>query len=176
MVNEIAFAAMNAYVAAMTNVGLGYMLDTTEFNAVAKGKLAVGVIAGQRLFATHVQLDELDQTPNEEIRARLRAAFEVVAAESLPTESMVWDVSRWGQAKWPGKDSAFEAMRARLQELDKSGPNRNLNQHRDILIAETAIKNGFVLVSRDARLRTVTTEFGGRAIDREEFKRVVACR
>jgi hypothetical protein len=30
----------------------GYMLDTTEFNAVAKGELPLSAIAGRRLFAT----------------------------------------------------------------------------------------------------------------------------
>jgi hypothetical protein len=152
----------------------GYMFDTTEFNAVESGELALAVIAGQRLFATHVQLDELNQTPDKEKRVRLRAAFEVVAADNLPTESAVWGVSGWDQAKWTAEDGAFEAMRARLQGLDKAGRDRIVNQSRDILIAETTIKNNLVLVSGDWRLRKVTMEFGGRAIDREEFRRLIA--
>jgi hypothetical protein len=44
-----------------------------------------------------------------------------------------------------------------------------MNQLCDILIAETAIRNQLILVSGDANLRTVTIEFGGRAIDREQF-------
>jgi predicted nucleic acid-binding protein len=35
----------------------------------------------------------------------------------------------------------------------------------DVVIAETAIKNSATLVSRDANLRQVVSEFGGRAID-----------
>ena len=40
----------------------GYMFDTTEFNAVATRELRLSAISGQRLFATHVQLDEIDKT------------------------------------------------------------------------------------------------------------------
>jgi hypothetical protein len=93
------------------------MFDTTEFNAVVKRELRPA-ISGQRLFATHVQLDKIDQTPCERTRAQLPAAFEEIAAENLPTESGVWGVSKWGQAKWQG-DSLFKAMLACLEALDK---------------------------------------------------------
>lgn len=139
------------------------MLDTTEFNAIAKGQVALSAYAGIRLFATHVQLDELNNTSGEQLRAGLRAAFEEVAPENLPTESAVWDVSTWDQAKWSAEDGIFEKMLSRLEKLD--GRKRHPNQLRDILIAETAIKNGLTLVSGDRKLRTVTTEFGGRAIE-----------
>src|SRR6266480_2461145 len=98
----------------------GYVLDTTEFNAVAKGHVPISAFAGRRLFATHVQLDELDKTPCEQLRAELRASFEEVAAVSLPTESAVFDVSRWDQAKWPANDSVFENMFASLEARDKT--------------------------------------------------------
>jgi predicted nucleic acid-binding protein len=143
----------------------GCMLDTTVFNAVAKGEIPISVFAGLRLFATHVQLDELENTPRERLRGRLRAAFQKIAAESLSTETGVWDVSRWDQAKYPTEDSAFEDMCTRLKALDKASEKHHLNRLRDILIAETAIRNGLTLVSGDANLRTVTAEFGGCAID-----------
>ena len=87
------------------------MLDTTEFNAVAKGQVALSAYAGRRLFATHVQLDELDNTACKESRARLREAFEKIAAECLPTESAVWDVSKWDQAKWSAPSHSICRLR-----------------------------------------------------------------
>jgi hypothetical protein len=72
----------------------GYMLDTTEFDAVAKGELPIFATADRRVFDTHVQSDEIDRTKCEQMRAKLRAAFEVIAAESLPTQSSVWGDSR----------------------------------------------------------------------------------
>jgi predicted nucleic acid-binding protein len=148
-----------------------YMLDTTEFNAVAKGELPLSAIAGRRLFVTHVQLDEINKTPCERMRAQLRAAFEDIAAENLPTESIVLGVSRLGQGKFPAADSDFAAMRKMLEALDKASAKRRLNQACDILIAETAIRNKLTLVSGDPNLRKVTIEFGGHAIDRKKFMR-----
>jgi hypothetical protein len=147
----------------------GYMLDTTEFNAVVKGELPLSAISGQRLFATHVQLAEIDKTPCELTRAQLRAVFEEIPAENLPTESAVWDVTSWDQAKWPAGDGLFEAMLARLKALDKKGGKRHRSQTCDILIAETAIRNGLTLVSGDRNLGTITSEFEGRAFNREQF-------
>jgi hypothetical protein len=118
----------------------GYMLDTTEFNAVGKGDLPIFVFIGHRLYATHVQIDELQKTPCERLRAKLCAEFEQIAAENLPTESLVWGISKWGQGKWGTRDGLFKKMRGRLEELDKK--KRQLNQFRDILIAETAIRQG----------------------------------
>ncbi len=145
------------------------MLDTTEFNAVAKGHVPISVFAGRRLFATHVQLDELHKTPCKQLRAELRASFKEVATENLPTESAVFDVSRWDQAKWPANGSVFDQMLASLEARDKASEKRRLNRLCDILIAETAIKNGLILVSGDANVRAVTIEFGGRAIDRAQL-------
>jgi predicted nucleic acid-binding protein len=65
-------------------------------------------------------------------------------------------------------------MRTRLVALDEAGKARKkspMNQARDILIAGTAIRNKLTLVSGDSNLQRVTIEFGGRAIDREQFMR-----
>jgi hypothetical protein len=139
------------------------MLDTTEFNAVAKNDVGVSSYAGMRLFATHVQRDELNNTRSKEKRARLLAVFNEVAAEKLPTESGFWGVSKWGECKWSARDGMSTKMLARLAELDRK--DRHPNQHRDILIAETVIKNGLTLISGDRNLRCVTVEFGGRVIE-----------
>jgi hypothetical protein len=98
----------------------GYMLDTTEFNALVNGDVA------------------------------------------LPTETALRDISKWDEAKWTAEDELFDGMLTRLIELD--GKDRGDNQRRDILIAETATKNGLILLSADRNLRMVTTEFGGRAM------------
>ena len=147
-----------------------YMLDTTEFNAVAKGGIALSTYAGLRVFATHVQLDELKNTANEQRRAQLISTFEEIDPETLPTETAVWDISTWDEARWSADDGLFDGMLTRLIELD--GRDRGENQRRDILIAETAIKNGLILLSGDFNLRTVTTEFGGRAVQPAELTAV----
>lgn len=72
----------------------------------------------------------------------------------------------WDQAEWNDGSGIVDQMRARLQQLDSKHkrPKHPLNQERDILIAETAIKLGAVLVSDDRHLRIVVEEFGGAVI------------
>jgi predicted nucleic acid-binding protein len=43
-------------------------------------------------------------------------------------------------------------------------------QVRDILIAETAIKNAAVLVTADSNLRQVVSEFGGHALSIKDIE------
>ncbi len=144
------------------------MLDTNIFNRVTDGDIPIEAFQGLRMFATHVQLDELNATKNPDRAAALLNVFERVAPDVVATSSLVWDVSRWGQANWTADDGVFQAILERLQALDaESGkthrdPN---NPVRDALIAETAIKNDLTLVSEDLNLRRVVGEFGSRAID-----------
>jgi rRNA-processing protein FCF1 len=80
--------------------------------------------------------------------------------------SFAFDIEGAGfdQAYWNDGSGKFQKMRKRLQVLDRNNKNP-LNQERDILIAETAIKNGVTLVSDDRNLRQVVSEFGGCAIE-----------
>lgn len=157
-----------------------YMLDTNVFNHVLDGKIDAARLAARDLVATHVQYDELEQTKDESRRAALLAVFHKLTPEQavtasavagvsvaggasasgskvVPTESMVWNVSRWDQAKWGADDGLFEAMRTELDALNK----RKKNNAQDILIAETAAKNGWVLVTSDSDLFAVVTKYGG---------------
>lgn len=69
----------------------------------------------------------------------------------------MWGVSRWGQAKWGREDDIFAGMRAELDALNK----RKGNNPQDILIAETAIRNHWVLITSDTDLFAVVTKYGG---------------
>jgi predicted nucleic acid-binding protein len=157
-----------------------YILDTNVFNHVLDGKVDPARLGGIGLVATHVQRDELQKTKDESRRHKLLAVFQelfpdqtvtasAVAGVSgadgasasstkvVPTESIVWDVSIWDQAKWGGDDGVFEQMKSELDAMNK----RKKNNAHDILIAETAVKNGWVLVTSDADLFAVVTKYGG---------------
>ena len=157
-----------------------FMLDTNVFNHVLDGKVDMAALKGKQLVATHVQRDELAQTKDEGRRTALLDVFSELTPDQaftssavagisvaggaaaagsgvLPTESAVWDLSRWGQAKWTQEDDIFAGMRAELDGLNK----RKGNNAHDILIAETAIRNGWVLVTSDADLFGVVTKYGG---------------
>ena len=55
-------------------------------------------------------------------------------------------------------------MLSRLKVIDRKPRRQHLNQIRDIVIAETAIKLNAILVSDDEKLRQVVSEFGGTAL------------
>ena len=153
-----------------------YMLDTNVFNRVLKHHLAVDDFRKVSLVTTHVQADELRNTKDTVIKDALLAIFEEIGPEATPTRSAVFDVSSWDEAGWGDEDGVFEKMLCRLKELDaasikkkkKRKPNE-FNQERDILMAETAVKNELTLVSNDENLRLVTTEFAGNAIALDEL-------
>jgi hypothetical protein len=142
------------------------MLDTNFFNAVVDGRISSASFEGRRLLVTGVQAGELRATRSDQRRATLLARFEEIRPSSTLASSFCFDIegAGFGQANWNDGSGNFDKMLARLQQLDDKKKDR-LNQVRDILIAETAIKNGSTLVSGDANLRRVVSEFGGNAMD-----------
>jgi hypothetical protein len=78
----------------------------------------------------------------------------------MPTESAVWGVSKWGEAKWTAPDTLLDKMLAALNARNK-GKKNNVQ---DVLIAETALLNQFALVTADADLAEVMKMFGGTVV------------
>jgi predicted nucleic acid-binding protein len=154
----------------MPSVHHGYMLDTNVFNGVLDGKALPASFANQRLLVTGIQADELRATEKPERRASLLALYEEIRVTSLPASSFAFDIEGAGfdQAYWNDGGGNFQKMLARLRQLEPKN-KRAQNQIRDILIAETAIKNGATLVSGDSNLRQVVSEFGGNAIDPDDL-------
>jgi hypothetical protein len=142
------------------------MLDTNVFNHVLDGRISLSSLEGRRLLVTGVQVSELRATRSTDKRAALLATFEEIQPTQALAESFCWGIEGAGfdQANWNDGSGNFDKMLARLQHLDTKTKEK-LNQVRDILIAETAIKSGAILVSGDSNLRQVVSEFGGDAID-----------
>jgi len=162
-----------------------YMFDTVVFNRILDGVLDVSTLCGRaRFYATHIQLDEILKTSNLQRREALLAVFNKVterkvATESfvldvsrldeaklgggniVSTESAVWNISRWNKAKWGEEDGLYSSIKAELDRLNKN----KANNVQDSLIAETAIKNQFTLVTDDSDLCTVTKKFSGECTD-----------
>jgi predicted nucleic acid-binding protein len=146
-----------------------YMLDTNVFNDLLDQKISPSLFAGYDVIATGIQLDELKATQRDERRASLIKVFNGVAPVQIPASSFALDIegAGFGQAYWNDQTGRIEDMLASLQAKD--GKHKGKNQLRDVLIAETAIKNGATLITRDSNLRKVVAEFGGRAVSLEEF-------
>ena len=148
------------------------MLDTNIFNSVCDGKIKLNIFEGHQLCSTHVQSDELNETKDESRRKKLLEVFTFTDTKRMNTESAVWGASSWGEANWTSDTQKFDEMLATLRVLDKKSMKkpRIHNQNRDILIAQTAIENGIVLVTDDGNLREVCEAFGGQAWSIERLR------
>ena len=146
----------------------GLMLDTNIFNRATDGLIDLAIFEGFDLFATHIQLDELNKTHDDLRRANLVATFKTSTATNVATESFVWDISRWDECKWPSNDlcqQLFADIRKR-EPASKSDENCWC----DALIADTAIKANFILVSEDRNLRDVVDAHNGTAMCIADFE------
>jgi hypothetical protein len=155
----------------------GFMLDTNIFDKVAKDttRMLLSSLRGRNLFATHIQWEELNQTSDSGRRKELLVTFKDIDAQDIPTENAVYDLSVWDRSKYSPDDGVYEAMLKRLRRLDEDAdksPRNPKNQQRDILIAQTSIRRGLLLVSNDRNLRIVTAEFGGTAINLDDLNEI----
>lgn len=142
-----------------------FMVDTNVFNHLVKGVIRQCDLPSGRYLATHIQRDELAATPDESLRSTLIAKFDSIVDTELVTESFALGVSRLDLAKLGRPGSHFNAILTRLVKMDrKRGKKRQwCNQASDVLISETSIKLGAILLTCDENLVLVTTEFGGAA-------------
>ncbi|HZF20487.1 MAG TPA: PIN domain-containing protein [Burkholderiales bacterium] len=144
------------------------MLDTNAFNRALDGSVdPVSLSSRGKLFVTHVQLNEIQATPSKERLEQLLGVFAAVDQEKVPAAAAVWDVSEWDSAEWGGADGAYAAMLASLNARN----NSKKSNARDVLIAVTALKRAYTLVTDDRDLAAVLQESGGKAITFEQLVR-----
>ncbi len=165
------------------------MFDTNVFNRIVDEEIALESLIGRvTAYATHIQRDEINNTPDVNRRAVLAKEYGDVVAVSdptsslvigisrlgearlggereVPTASAVWDVSQWDEANWSADDNLCSALKSELDKLNGSKPN-NIQ---DALIAETSIKEKYVLVTDDADLAALTKKYGGKCFSVSEL-------
>ena len=143
-----------------------YILDTNIFNRILDGEFEDTEIGRRaKLCATHIELNELQNTRSDEQRRRLLDTFEAVDPKPTPTTSAVWGVSEWGSAEFTSEDSHYPNI---IEELNKKNGGKE-NNIRDALIADTAMSLNLTLVTEDRHLLEVVAEAGGSVIRLEEF-------
>jgi hypothetical protein len=137
-----------------------YVVDTCVFNWLADSLLKKEELPSDGGFAiTHIQVDEINKTKDEERRARLSLMQTSLHCKLLPTQTFVFDISRFGHARL-GDGKLFTSLRA---ELDRLNGNKK-NNARDALIAEASIANGYTLLTADGDLKSATEKHAGKVI------------
>lgn len=144
---------------------LGYILDTNVFNKLVDGEIQKSDLPPNgKFFATHVQIDELNKTVDEDRRARLFLQFFESSAQIIKTESFIVGVSRLGQGKI-GSATVYKKIR---KELDLK--KKRTSNIQDAMIAEVAILNELTLITFDLNLKTVAENNGCQTLIIEKNK------
>lgn len=135
-----------------------HVIDTCVINWLINGTIDPGDLPEGQYVATHIQADEIAQTPDEDRRRRLEARLAETVDVSIPTESFVLGVSRLGEARlsdgllYTQITDALDAKKLRTSNTQ------------DALIGEVALLNGYTLVTADRVFADVITHLGGQVV------------
>ncbi len=133
-----------------------YVVDTNIFNRLIDGLLSTGELPSDGEFvATHVQKDELNRTSDANRRGMLLLKFSKVVDVVVPTESAVFDISRFDQSRF-SDGRLYQSIKTDLDCKNKG----KTNNPQDALIAEVAIANRWTLLTVDDDLAIVAETHG----------------
>lgn len=134
-----------------------YVVDTSIVNWLIDGNIDKTALPSDGEFvATHIQIDEINRTSDEERRARLYLTLASSLSGLLQTETTVPDVSRFDFSKL-GDGVIYTSIKNQLDAMNGGKPS-NI---RDALIAEVAIANSHTLLTADRGLARVAGDHGG---------------
>jgi len=134
-----------------------YVVDTNILNWLIDGIIDSDSLPRDgELVATQIQIDEINKTADVDRRARLFLAFASSSSGLLPTETTIFDVSRYGFSKL-GDGAIYTSIKSQLDAKNGGRPG-NIG---DALIAEVAIVNGLTLLTADRDLAKVAEDHGG---------------
>ena len=137
-----------------------YVVDTCIFNWLTDGLIEREALPTDGGFAiTHIQVDEINKTKDEDRRARLILTQVSLHCSLMPTHTFLFDVSRLGHARL-GDGKLYSSIKNSLDNLN----GRKKNNNRDALIAEAAVLNGYTLLTSDVDLKKVTEQHSGNVI------------
>ncbi len=142
------------------------MLDSNIINDVHSGKISRKEIEnakarGFRFYITHIQIDEISNIENTDLRQQLFAFMALLTPDIVNTHSSVEGLSRFGFT-----DIKDGEILKKMTE-DKKNPKK----FHDALIAETSIEREFTLLTNDDKLRADVLRHKGRTITLLEFKK-----
>ncbi|MBI2089276.1 MAG: hypothetical protein HYT78_11110 [Deltaproteobacteria bacterium] len=102
-----------------------YLVDTNIVNWLIDGRIDKAAMPGDGQFiATHVQIDEINKTSDEERRARLFVTLASSLSGLVQTETTVADVSRFDFSKL-GDGILYSSIKTRLDSLNGGEPSNS---------------------------------------------------
>jgi hypothetical protein len=137
-----------------------YIVDTCIINRLVEGHLSVDELPKDgEYFSTHIQIDEINKTQDEEKRARLFLTFAKQNDNIVPTKTTVCDVSRLDNCCL-GDGAIYQKLK---NILDRKNKNKK-NNIQDALIAEIALVDGMTLITADWDLKEAVESMSGSVV------------
>jgi len=144
----------------------GFMLDTSAINRIHDWQQCPWSLRGP-LYVTHIQLQEIAQTPKPDRRASLMAAFMSLRPTVVRPLGRIFNPDFFGFASYcdegftlPDEDYALSLGRV-MPLIAASMGSRVEKYFPDALIAEAAaLTSNLTLVTADRRLARVARSFG----------------
>src|SRR5690242_11515338 len=97
---------------------MDYLVDTNIINWLIDQKINYSALPNDGKFiATHIQIDEINKTSDEENRARLFLTLASSLSGLVPTETTVADVSRFNFSKI-GDGAIYSSIKTRLDGMN----------------------------------------------------------
>ena len=147
-----------------------FMVDTNVFDALAKGRLSLDSLpSDEKLRATRVQLEELKNAKDTNLRSKLLATFaEIIAPDAVIPAAFAFDIAGAGfeEGAWRSDGGLWRALKKDLDDAWQRMPKRRQkrrkkeNNAKDCLIAEAAKFNGCTLLTYDPDLAMVAEKHG----------------
>jgi predicted nucleic acid-binding protein len=139
------------------DISMKYLVDTNIINWLVDRNIDGTLLPSDgEFFVTHIQIDEINKTSDEERRARLFLTLASSLSGVIPTETTIIGRSRIGRSKL-GNGEVYTSIKSKLDAIN-GGRRSNIN---DALIAEVSIVNSHTLLTADIDLASVTEEQGG---------------
>ncbi|MFH1459992.1 MAG: hypothetical protein ABIG64_06435 [Candidatus Omnitrophota bacterium] len=137
-----------------------YIVDTSIINRLVDGHLSIADLPQKaEFFSTHIQIDEINKTPDGERRAQLFLTFAKQNSNIVPTKTTVCGVSRLDNCCL-GEGKIYKKIK---NILDSKNKNKN-NNIQDALIAEIAIVDKMILLTSDWDLKEAVETLNGTVI------------
>ena len=139
------------------------IFDSNVFDDMVSGKLEIDKLINfkekteSEFYISHIQNDEIQSCRDEEKRKKLSLFMHKLRPILIATETFVFDISRFGEAKLGNGDIYSKIKGENIKHLE------------DALIGEVAIKNNFLLITNDRRLKAKVEELGGKCLFVEGF-------
>lgn len=150
------------------------MFDSNVFAEIVSGKIDLEIIKGTHQYCvTHIQEDEINQCRHPERKKELLEVFNKISPYKIPTTGAVWGISNWGECTWADEEDLIEEIAENLPKKGRKTERADKeNRLRDALIANTCIREGYILVSSDLYLSAQVQKYGGESINVKDFIRL----